>query len=301
MSKLSYDVDTKYLNQMFTDSLAAGDRVKCAQAGELYIRLRMREAPFCRKILPPQAITKEDCQRSEEHDTLIVMKDIAPEAEAVSLTFRGRPNHKYVQGKRFSIGLYKISSLEYEKAEEELLAYEMPITALLEEDIVKMMQYEEDSNFIHQCEDIVTRTNGKDIQVATSTGKIDKEALISLTNLIDGDELETACFLMSKTTWNDWSGQGSEVFDVGAWDVAKYGYKEETILGRKCYVTLKEDLVPRNVVWAFCSPEYLGYYFTLDEAKFWVDSKADLIHFKGWEYVGCGIGNTRAMARLTIV
>lgn len=300
MPKMSYEYDTKYLNQMFTDALNAGDTVKCAQAGSLYIKLRMREAPFCRKILPPIPITKEDCQRDEEQDTLYILKDIAPEAEAVSLTFRGKPNHKYITGKRFRIGMYKISSLKYTKSEDELLAYEMPITSLIEEDIIKMMQKEEDSNFITQCKDIVTRPGGKDIEVSTSTGKIDKNALTSLTNMIDGDELETACFLMSKTTWNDWATQGNEVFDVGAWDVAKFGYKEETILGRKCYVTLKEDLVPHNEIWAFCSPEYLGYMFTLDEAKFWVNSEADEIFFKGWEKIGCGIGNTRAMARLTI-
>lgn len=300
MSKLSYDVDTKYLNQMFTDAMAAGDRVKCAQAGELYIRLRMREAPFCRKILPPVPVTKEDCQRSVDHDTLTIVKDIAPEAEAVSMTFRGRPNHKYIQGKRFEIGLYKISSPVYTKSEAELLAYEMPITSLIEEDVVKMMQKEEDKNFMMQCEDIVNRAGGKLFNVTTSSHKIDKESLITLTNALDGDELETGCFLMSKTTWNDWSGQGSEVFDIGAWDVARYGYKEETILGRKCFVTLKEDLVPHNTVWAFTSPEYLGYMFTLDDAKFWVDSKADEIFFKGWEFLGCGIGNTRAMAKLVI-
>jgi hypothetical protein len=299
MSKLVYDENTKYLNQLFVDAVHAGDRVKCAQAGELYIRERMREAPFCRKILPPIPITKEDCQRSTEHDTLTIIKDIAPEAEAVSMTFRGRPNHKYIQGKRFEIGLYKISSPMYTKSEAELLAYEMPITALIEEDIVKMMQKEEDSNFMAQCRDVVARS-GKSLNVTTPTHKITRESLTALTNMIDGDELETACFLMSKTTWNEWAAQGNEVFDIGAWDVVRHGYKEEEILGRKCFVTLKEDLIPNNEIWAFCSPEYLGYMFTLDDAKFWVDSRADEIFFKGWEFIGCGFGNIRGMAMITI-
>jgi hypothetical protein len=297
---MAYEVDTKYLNQLFRDAVTAKDHVKLAQAGELYIRLRMREAPFCRKILPPVPVTKEDCQRSVSHDTLTIVKDIAPEAEAVSLTFRGRPNHQYIQGKRFEIGLYKIASPLYTKTEAELLAYEMPITGLIEEDIVKMMMKEEDKNFIMQCEDIVARPTGKKFNVPTSTHKVDKEALTILTNSLDGDELETACFLMSKTTWNDWATQGNEVFDIGAWDVARFGYKEGQILGRKCFVTLKEDLVPHNVVWAFTSPEYLGYMFTLDDAKFWVNSEAENIFLKGWEYVGMGFGNTRAIAKLTI-
>lgn len=297
---MAYDVDTKYLNQLFIDAARAKDNVKLAQAGELYIKLRIREAPFCRKILPPVPVTEADCQRALDHDTLTIVKDIAPEAEAVALTFRGRPNQQYIKGKRFEIGLFKISSPMYTKTEAELLAYEMPITSLIEEDIVKMMMKVEDTNFINQCEDIVSKPGGKKFNVTTASHKIDKEALTVLTNSLDGDELETACFLMSKTTWNDWATQGNEVFDIGAWDVARYGYKEGTLLGRKCFVTLKEDLVPHNVIWAFTDPQYLGYMFTLGDAKFWVNSEAENIFMKGWEYLGIGFGNTRAMAKLTI-
>lgn len=297
---MAYDVDTKHLNQLFVDAVRGKDMTKLAQAGELYLKLRIREAPFNRKILPPVPVTKEDCQRSLHHDTLVIIKDIAEYAEAVSLTFRGRPNQKYIKGSRFEIGFYKISSPMYTKTEAELLAYEMPITALLEEDIVKMMMKEEDTNFILQCEDIVTKPGGKDLGITTASHKIDKQALNTLFNALDGDELECGCLLMSKTTWNDWATQGNEVFDIGAWDVAKFGYKEETLVGRKCYVTLKEDLVPHNVIWAFTSPEYLGFSFTLEDAKFWVNSEAENVYFKGWEYRGMGIGNTRAVARLTI-
>ena len=139
----SIDNSAKTLGTMFSDlgSPATGyDFSKVASEGQTYIRLRLREAPFSRKILPPQPITREECQRSLNHDTLVVMKDIAPEAEAVSLTFKGLPNHKYIQGDRFEIPFYQIASKIYEKSELELLAYEMPITQLLEEDIVKVIQ-----------------------------------------------------------------------------------------------------------------------------------------------------------------
>lgn len=297
---MAYDVDTKYLNQLFMEAARSKDQVKLAQAGELYIKLRIREAPFSRKILPPVPVTKEDCQRSVNHDTLVIVKDIAPQAEAVSLTFRGRPNQKYIRGSRFEIGFYKISSPMYTKTEAELLAYEMPITALLEEDIVKMMMKEEDKNFMAQCQDIVTRPGGKNLSVTTASHKIDKQALNVLFNSLDGDELECTSLLMSKTTWNDWATQGNEVFDILAADVAKFGYKEETLVGRKCFVTLKEDIVPHNVIWAFAAPDYLGFSFTLEDAKFWVNSEAENIFFKGWEYLGVGFGNTRAISKLTI-
>lgn len=293
---MGFDLDPKYLNQLFSEAVRDKNTVKLAQAGELYLKTRLREAPFSRKILPPVPVTKEDCQRSLEHDTLSIIKDLPPEAEAVSLTFRGMPNQKYITGKRMEMGFYKISSLEYTKTEAELLAYEMPILKYLEEDIVKVIMKEEDTNFMAQCRDIVSRPGGKLITPTTATGKIDKQALIALFNTIDGDELEAATVLMSKTTWNDWSGQGSEVFDVGAWDVARFGYKEETILGRKCIVTLKEDLIPHNEIWCFTAPEFLGFAFTLEDARFWVDSRAEQITMKGWEYIAAGIGNTRALA-----
>ena len=54
---MAYDVDTKYLNQLFVEAARGRDNVKLAQAGELYIKLRIREAPFNRKILPPVPVT----------------------------------------------------------------------------------------------------------------------------------------------------------------------------------------------------------------------------------------------------
>lgn len=294
------EFDANYLNGLFTDALTENDNTKIASAGELYLRTRIREAPFSRKILPAVPVTKEDCQRSLNDDTLVIMKDIAPNAQAVTLTFRGKPNQEYITGKRFEIPFYKISSKLYSKTEAELLAYEMPIVTLFEEDIVKVMMKVEDVNFILQCADAVVQ-NGNATYVGSSDGKIHKEHLITLFNMLDGNELEAATVLMSKTTWNDWSGQGSEVFDIGAWDVARFGYKEETILGRKVIITLKEDLIPHNHVWAFTEPKYLGYSFILEDAKFWVDRKAEDLFFKGWEYLGVGIGNIKAIAFIKII
>lgn len=296
---MSTAFDSKYLNNMFINSLRSRDMTKLGQAGELYIRTRLREDAICRKILPPVPVTKEDCQRSTEHDTLTIVKDIAPDAEAVSLTFRGKPDHRYIQGKRYEIGLYKIASPMYTKTEAELLAYEMPITSLIEEDIVKMMQYEEDVNFFNQCKDIVAN-NGKSQNVSTESGKINKAALTVLFNMLDGDSLEPSCVVMSATTFNEWAEQGSEVFDQGSWDVAVKGYTEPTILGRKIYVTRKEDIVPKNTIWTFAAPEFLGHFFTLDDAKFWVDSRADEFFMQGWEMLGVGIGNTKGIAKINI-
>lgn len=291
--------DEKILNKAFIDAARNGDMRKCAAAGELYIRTRMREAPFSRKILPPIEVTKEDCQRSLHHDTLSIMKDIAPNAEAVSLTFRGQPDHEYITGKRFEIGFFKIKSKRYEKDEAELLAYEMPITQLIEEDVVKMMQKEEDKNFMDQVNDIVVHT-GKNINITTSDHLIDKNSIIELRKQLDGDELETACMLMSKTTFLDLSRFNSDIVDNMAGDFLINGYKSGTLLGVPVYVTLKEDLVKHNEVYAFAAPEYLGYFYTLGQPKFWVKSEEDIFQFTGWELIGIGFGNIRGMAKLTI-
>ena len=297
---MKHEFDANYLNSLFTSAITEQDNTKIASAGELYLRTRIREAPFSRKILPPVPVTKEDCQRSLNEDTLVIIKDIAPNAEAVTLTFRGKPNQAYITGKRFEIPFYKISSLLYNKTEAELLAYEMPIVTLFEEDIVKVMMKVEDINFLVQAGDACVRA-GNAQYVRSEDGKIHKDHIIALCNMLDGNELEAATLLMSKTTWNDWSGQGSEVFDIGAWDVARFGYKEETILGRRVIVTLKQDLVPHNYVWAFTEPKYLGYSFILEDAKFWVDRKAEDLFFKGWEYMGVGIGNIKAIAFIKIL
>jgi hypothetical protein len=82
------------------------------------------------------------------HDTLVKIVDIEPNSKAMSMSFRGQPTARFIRAPRFEIPFFTISSEKFEKTEQELLAYEMPITKIIEENSVKDIQEIEDRQFL---------------------------------------------------------------------------------------------------------------------------------------------------------
>src|SRR5262245_61379564 len=116
------------MNDLFAQKLATADgKEKVAEYGGNYIRDRLREVSFARKIIPPEQVTRADCQRSVNHDTLVKIVDVEPKSRALSMSFRGQPTARFLRGPRAEVAFYTISSEFFQKNEQELLAYEMPI------------------------------------------------------------------------------------------------------------------------------------------------------------------------------
>ena len=125
---------------------------KTAAASLTYIKDRLREASFTDMIIPNERVVRGDLQRSTEHDTLVKIVDIEPGSKAMPLNFRGLPSATYVNGKRYAIGFFTISSEKFEIVEQELMAYEMPITRIIEENSLKDMVEVKDREFLIHVE-----------------------------------------------------------------------------------------------------------------------------------------------------
>jgi len=138
---------------LFSQKLGTPEgKEKIAEFGGEYIQDRLREVSFARKIIPPKMVTKADLQRSTHHDTLVRVVDIEPQSQAMAITFRGQPRARYVSGERYEIPFFTISSEKFEKTEQELLAYEMPITKIIEDNSVTDIQEVEDREFLGHVE-----------------------------------------------------------------------------------------------------------------------------------------------------
>src|SRR5688572_12248468 len=65
-------VPAKALNEMFFEKVATSQgKDKIAEFGGTYIRDRLREVSFARKIVPPTNVQRTELQRSVNHDTLV--------------------------------------------------------------------------------------------------------------------------------------------------------------------------------------------------------------------------------------
>lgn len=314
------NVSKEYINQLFVEHLNTdAGRTKIASASGEYLKLRLRERSFARHILPPTKITKADCTRSEFHEGLVKIIDIEPDSKAMALNFRSEPTGRYITGKRYSIPFFTIASERYSKTEQELMTWEAPITKIVEDNIVKDIEYVEDSKFMKFVRAGIAAGNeyitgsaatvdgsGKILEVA---GDLNIKSFTSAFNMIervDPDQVETkghvrpcTMMLMSQPTYNkindiDGNNLGLELRT----QVTKDGYTYNKFLGKNLVVTMKSDLVKPGEVFLFTSQEYLGHFFVLNDTRFYVDKTFNLVELQAMEEVGIGINSITGMAKL---
>lgn len=290
-------LDAQTFNNLFVEKLDTVEGLqKTAAAGAAFIRAKIREIGFGRRILPPESVTRADLTRSTDHDTLIKIIDIEHESAAKAVNFVGTADERYLQGKRYAVPFFKIESEKFVKSEGELLAYDYPITKVIEENSIKDIQKVEDFKFLETAEAAISITGKRLISPAT---QVDRKEMNSLFKMIDFDQLTVGCTLMNTVDYDDYMIQpASEVGSPLASEITVDGYKYESILKRRLVVTNKHDLLLPGEVWAFTEPAYLGNFFILNDVKFWIKKEADLVVWKTWEYIAMGFGNIKSIAKL---
>lgn len=327
-------IPARMLNELFTQKLSSAEgKEKVAEFGGSYIRDRLREVAYTRKVIPPEQVTRADCQRSVNHDTLVKIVDVEPKSRAMAMTFRGQPTSRFIRGPRAEIAFFTISSEMFQKTEQELLAYEMPITKIIEENSVKDIQEIEDREFTTHieaaCQALQTEANGgtaKALSYATlhagttvefsiikgelarTSGvntatvlPIQRPDLVNLFKLLDGNRLRCERILMTETDWDDILQWTLEDFgDRIQSETTVDGFKYNTVLGRPYIRTIKTDILRRGNVYAFTQPEFFGKFYVLNNTKFYIDKVANTITFQAWEDIAMGIINIAAVRKLEL-
>lgn len=292
-------LDAQTFNNLFVEQLDTVDGIKkTAAAGAAFVRSKIREIGFGRRILPPESVTRVDLTRSTDHDTLIKIVDIEHDSKAMAINFSSEADERYIQGKRYALPFFKIESEKFVKSEGELLAYDYAITKVIEENSIKDIQKVEDMKFIEYAEAAIALT-GK--RLVSSAHAVDRREMNSLFKMIDFDQRLADCCLMNTVDYDDYMIQPAT--DVGsplASEITVDGYKYQTILKRKLVVTNKHDILLPGEIWAFTEPAYLGNFFILNDVKFWIKKEADMVMWKTWEYIAEGFGNIRSIAKIEL-
>ena len=286
-------------NSMFVERMDTQDgQTKTAQAGQAYVRSFLREHSVARKILPPESVTRADLTRSTRHDTLLKIVDFEHPSTAAAVNFRSAGRERYLMGKRYAVPFFKIESDLFTKNEAELLAYEYPVTKVIEENSIKDIMYVEDSTFLAASAGAVFNS-GKSI--ASADTQVSRSNLNKLFKMIDVDKLQSMVCLMTNVDFSDWQTQQST--DVGsplASSMTVDGYKHDHIMKRKLIVTNKTDLLIPGTIYSYTDPQFLGNFFILNDVKFWIKKEADKVFWKTWEYIGVGIANLHSVSQITL-
>lgn len=316
------------LNSLMIDRLDSDEgREKVAAAGADFVRMKLREESFMRKILMPEVVTADECQKSLTTDSLVKIVDKEPDSKAMALSLRGLPDAHYVEGPRYEIPFLQVGGEQFQKTEIELLAYDMPLMDVIEKNNVLDIQKVEDQIFMDHVEAILGDTSTSPgaytaTQVVSgltydATTGFKKSHFVELFNLLDGNELLADCILMNNKMYNKLIQFNATDFgdDLGG-ETFINGYTYQKLFGRKLIVTNKKrwntvtingieyaegsDLVPDDHVYAFAPKQFLGNAYVLGDTEFYVDKKRNLITMEAWEHIGMGIGNTSAVAKIII-
>ena len=179
------EVSAELLNSGFIERLEKEGSTKTAAQSLNYIKDRLREASFADMIIPNDRVVRGDLQRSTEHDTLVKIVDIEPGSRAMPLTFRGQPEATYVNGKRYAIAFFTISSQRFEIVEQELMAYEMPVTRIIEENSLKDMVELKDREFLSHVNSCIEsmQEEGNGGAVAFTSANVNSGAVIGVSKV----------------------------------------------------------------------------------------------------------------------
>tara|TARA_Y100000310_G_C20603468_1_gene774268 strand:- start:444 stop:1361 length:918 start_codon:yes stop_codon:yes gene_type:complete len=298
------NISPHVLNELFIQKLGTQEGLdKIAMEGSAFIRNKLREVSYARKVINPEYVTKLDLQRSTLHDGLTKIVDIEPDSAAVAINLRGQAPTRYVEGERYEIPFYMISSEDFQKTEEELLAYEMPLTEVIERNSVKDIQAVEDSRFLAGIDAAITATGNTSADAATTTATLPRASFKTLFDFLDGNFLKAECMLMNTKTFNRlFLYSATTVGDQVGSEQHVNGFTYSTLFGRKLIVTNKtsgDGGITDDTIYAFTAQEFLGNFYILVDTKFWVDKKKNLITWAAYETIGMGIGNTSACASVT--
>lgn len=325
-------VPASVMNEMFTNRLSTSEgKEKTAEYGGSYIRDRLREVSFVRKVIPPENVTRADCQRSVNHDTLVKIVDVEPKSRAMTISFRGQPEARFIRGPKAEVAFFTISSEMFQKTEQELLAYEMPITKIIEENSVKDIEEIEDREFLIHIEAAVQAlqveanggaaaalhvgTIGTTVEFSVRKGELARNALtntvevlpiqrpdvVNLFKMLDTNRLRAERMLMTEPDWDDLLQWTVEDFgDRVQSETTVDGYKYNTILGRAYIRTIKTDILRPGNVYVFTKPEFFGKFYILNNTKFYIDKIANVITFQAWEDIGMSVINIASVRKLEL-
>ncbi len=327
-------VPARVINELFTQKVASAEgRDKIAEYGGNYIRDKLREVSFARMILPPIHVTRQDCQISVNHDTLVKLEFIEPKSRAMTISFRGQPEANFIRGEKAEIAFFTISSQIFEKNEQELLAYPYPITKVIEENSVKDLQEVEDREYTIHIEAAVqalqqeanggtatsldwTHLNaGTVVEFSICKGELARTAgvddatprpvqrpdLVRLFKLLDGNRLKSERLLMTEVDWDDLLGWTVEDWgDRLQSETAVEGYKYNVIMGRSYIRTIKTDILRIGNIYCFTAPEFLGKNYILNNTKFYIDKVANLITWQSWMDIAINISNVASIVKLEL-
>lgn len=293
MSYNTESVNVQFLNQSFLDKIDQGMTKEASVAMSAFVRQKLREDGFTRKILPFQSITAAELDRQlTEEPTVICEKE--PDSTAATLPFLSRSGMRYWTTPRYPVTFQKIASENFNKSKFELATYRTDIRTVLQENSVKDIQEQEDLGFYNNIVAMATAQSN-----VYTPGALSKATFLTGVKKLIEKRLPVGCILMSQSLYNDMLAfPSTEIGSPAASSLYMGENSLQSPFGYKIITTNKSTasnggFFPTNRMIVFTSPQFLGQAYSLQDATVFLKVEADNIQFHSYEAIGVGIGNVQ--------
>lgn len=280
-------VNVQFLNQSFLDKIDQGMTKEAGVAMSAFVRQKLREDGFTRKVLNPIMVTAAELDRQlTEEPTIIVEKE--PDSVAANLPFLGRAEIRYFKTARYPVTFQKITSVEFKKSKFELATYRTDIRTVLQENSVKDLQEQEDVGFYNNIVAVATANSN----VHTMSGGFTKTNLLAGVKYMLANRLPVGCILMTQSMYNDLLAfPSTEIGSPAASELFRGQATLDNFFGYKIITTNKTNILPVNRAIVFAPEAYLGQCYLLADATVFLKAELDQIMFQTYEAIGVGLGN----------
>jgi hypothetical protein len=292
-------VSAQFVNSSFIRKLEEGRTKEAQDQGTAFIRQKMRQAAFCREILPPVVISEDEIDRDVNTDLPQKIIEKEPDSVATFVTFKGTGDRTWFSGPRYKVIFGKVESQRFVKSKFELMTYQNDIRQILSDNSVKDMADVEDGKFIETAAAAIYNKTGQDISLS---GNLDQDKIAAALKKHVERKVPVGKILITKSLAYDLLKL--QATNVGN-DVASRHYdqgieEEAKLWGIPMITTIKTDILPNNQFYIFAPQNYLGNFFLLQDATLFIKQEADVVEFWSYSAPGMGFGNINGITRVTL-
>lgn len=312
MSDNNQDVQVEpaeVLNRKLLDAIndsSDGYLKSASEAASNMIRRKLRENGFSRAILPYKQVSNEDLTYLPDTELPVIVEEMEPDSPgAKSISFNDTADTAFYRMDKFVVYFAKIVTKEFTKNVDELRTYKSDLRGVITDNALKDVQTEEDGRFIKTVDTIVGAVNGTgEAGVAQNfeiQGDITRDTYVEILSHLENRRLNNGVFLMNRKTakkflkWDRTEIGGDlaqQLFQDGLTALS-----EGKVMGIRHIFTIKDELVPNQVVYQFAEPSYMGRAYILQNVTMYVEKKKDILRFSAMEKIGLTIANVAAVAK----
>lgn len=309
---MPYNDEVRAINEAFINSVLEGHVKKAQQATDNFLRIRVREDGVARKILPPVPVTSEQFTPQVDTDQPVIVEEKEPASPgAVVMAFGDmNPPAFYLQGRKYKVVFYRISSPTVRKDEAELKTYRSDVRQLLAEMIVKDLSWAEDSEFIAACNTLMGGTAGASNimnglvhwrQISGGVSRISVGSAFKFTFDPPSRIPITRVLTNAATAHELWKFDRLEVGGDAAENIFFEGWGDRKLNGCDVIMSIKKELIPNDTFYMFGDNRFLGRFYVWQEPTIYIKREDVMIEFRAHEIIGMAIGHGDGVFRFDFV